>query len=228
MKKVNNIKNLLENNKIIVEKNLDKLQVEANLKELNQIFAHITLNKSFSNKNQVIVDLINIPFILINLFKQNNLELFIQYINYVEKIEEQKKSKIIEIIKHTVSVIKFVAKRYFLNNLRMGHHIYDSLMVNEIINIPFYDCISNIIGDQNRSQLIALNINLYTYELFRQDHKSLSKGNEPKDYVNNLVKNVEKHFNEIVLLIREINEMSCDCKENMLISILDNHLVRSL
>lgn len=203
------MKQLLENNKIVVEKNLEKSQLEANLKELNLIYRDVTLNKAFTSKYQVILDLISIPFILITLLKQNNLELFVEYVKFVEGLMEY---KVMEVIKHTVSVIKSIAQRYLLNNLQLGNNIYDSVIINEIINIPVYEY-----GDDN------LNIQIHIYYLFKQEYKTV-KIQEPKDYVNNLLKNIIKYFNDIVKTLT-LCETKLDEKEKLLITIIDNHIV---
>ncbi len=227
-KKIKNIKNSLENNKLIVEKNLDKSEVDAIFIELNKIYTDIVTNKAFATKNQIIIDLINIPCILINLLKLNNIELFIEYVRYVENLPEDvfKKYKVMEIVRNTVAFIKSVAQKFFLNNLRLKKFSYDYVLINEILDIPFYDCILPIVNEHNKQKLIELNILIHSFELSINTNKSSESTCDLKEIVNNFYKNIQSNFLEIIKKITEIDDLTAENKEVLVIKIIDNHFVK--
>ncbi len=227
-KKIKNIKNSLENNKLIVEKNLNKSEVDAIFSELNKIYTDIVNNKAFATKNQIIIDLINIPCILINLLKLNNIELFIEYVRYVENLPEElfKKYKVMEIVRNTVAFIKSVAQKFFVNNLRLNKFTYDYVLINEILDIPFYDCILPIVNENNKQKLIELNVLLHSFELSINTNKSSETTCDLKEIVNNYYKNIQLNFLEIIKKISEINDLTSEIKENLVVKIIDDHFVK--
>ena len=215
------MKILLENNKIIVEKNLEKSEIDTNFNILSQIYNDININKSFTGRNQSMLDLINIPFILITLLKQGNLELFIDYIKYVDSIplNVEKKFKIIENVKSTVNIIKTISQKYFLNNLRLGRLNYDYLLINDIVSIPLLANLLKFRSEVDESCLIKINLILFSFELVKQDcGKNADYSNK---IVENLIKNFEQKLSEAFKIVKEMKELSLGSKELLALDILD-------
>jgi hypothetical protein len=177
--KIEFIKNFLQKNKSIIEENRELFSSNKILRELSNLNLNIQTNKLISTKNQYILDLLSIPYNMIQCFKNNCLSVYLEYYAYVKSIkathENEENLEVIKLIHRSVdqvnkSVSNLITKMLEQDNSNLKEFNLDE--INDLLNLKMSNILDehslkNIENSQEQLKLSKqINLILYQVSLF--------------------------------------------------------------
>jgi len=160
IEKIHLIKNYLDKNKIIVEENKELFATQNILEKLLQLNQNVQNNKFLSTASKPqshLMDLISIPFHMINSFRNNSLGIYLEYKNYLNDISitQENSLPIINHLKETAGKINKIVSNLIIKILGQDEGIlktdWNLEEINDILELPLNEIFKN-----NKNELISL------------------------------------------------------------------------
>jgi len=191
--------NLIENNKLLfTEKLLDQ--------NLNEIINDIEMNKNIlknnnNNSPENLINLLNIPYLMIDSFTNNYFDIYIEYYNFI-KIFENNDYKIITNIKNSANkindiIIDLLNNLFCINNNTLG---IKNNEIFQILNLQIHKIFENNNDTEDNSKdesKINISVILYQIEKFVNYNKNEKNSEKILKYFEEKLKLI---YNETISL----------------------------
>ena len=211
----------------MIEKNIQPEVTQNLISELKEIYQDLDKFKSINSKNSLVVDLLSIPSILILSIKENNLDLYLKYLEYVESAFQIIPEDIFKILRSAVQSIKSIVKKYIMNSLLVNKNYLEMInnnydFLNDVLDLNIDNSLYEITDDIDSTFLKKLNLIIYHLNIFEKNY--LSENNKLTQVPFEFLKS--KNENLIVIFKQYEDAYSSEKRNILLINILSKFLVR--
>lgn len=211
----------------MIEKNIQPEVTQNLISELKEIYEDLDKFKSINSKNSLVVDLLSIPSILILSIKENNLDLYLKYLEYVESAFQIIPEDIFKILRSAVQSIKSIVKKYIMNSLLVNKNYLEMInnnydFLNDVLDLNIDNSLYEITDDIDSTFLKKLNLIIYHLNIFEKNY--LSENNKLTQVPFDFLKS--KNENLIVIFKQYEDAYSSEKRNILLINILSKFLVR--
>jgi len=211
----------------LIEKNIQPEVTQNLISELKEIYEDLDKFKSINSKNSLVVDLLSIPSILILSIKENNLDLYLKYLEYVESAFQIIPEDIFKILRSAVQSIKSIVKKYIMNSLLVNKNYLEMInnnydFLNDVLDLNIDNSLYEITDDIDSTFLKKLNLIIYHLNIFEKNY--LSENNKLTQVPFDFLKS--KNENLIVIFKQYEDAYSSEKRNILLINILSKFLVR--
>lgn len=161
--KIDLIKLQINKNNSIIDSNK---QFASEHQELSSLYKNVQVNKLLlANKNPVFLHLLSIPSYMVNCIKNNTLDLYLEYYQYLLKINSN--SIVIKNIKNVaekinsclVNLLKKILQQNSTYNFKLEE-------INDILEFRFYQVLNSFLNEVNYAELKKINVIIYQFFVF--------------------------------------------------------------
>ena len=168
----------------MIEKNIQPEVTQALITDLKVIYQDLDKFKSVNSANSLVAELLSIPSILIIAIKENNLDLYLKYLEYVDSAFQVIPDDLFNFLRSTVKNIKTIVKKYLYQSLLVNKNYLELInnnfdYLNDALELKINSKLFEFTQDIDSRFLKKINLILYHLEIYERSFIS------PENKMNN-------------------------------------------